>query len=77
MKFKESDEGGRLRNGKARGISPASRTRAMNGRKNATETIVRSLKARYEMHDVVGKKKKKHEKTKFLGEKFGHVRKKL
>ena len=31
---------------KARGISPASRTRAMNGRKNATETIVRALMAR-------------------------------
>ena len=66
MKFLETDEGGRLRNGKARGISPASRTRAMNGRKNATE-----------MQNIESKKKKNIEKTKFLGEKFGHVRKKL
>jgi len=29
------------------------------------------------MQNIEGKKKKKHTKTKFLGEKFGHVRKKL
>ena len=53
------------KNGDGRIISGRNR-QSDNDRKNATE-----------MHDEVGKKKKKRKKTKFLGEKFGHIKKKL
>ena len=38
---------------------------------------VKRLHREPETQNRDSKKKKKHEKTKFLGEKFGHVRKKL